>query len=232
MEPRKAFDEAKIEEFRKRVIEWYEVHGDKDLPWRKTRDGWAVLVAAVLLRKTTTEQVLRVYKELLQRYPSPHSLLSASESEVKELIKPLGIEHQRAKQLIEIARILVQHFGGRVPCSKKELVELPGVGDYIASEVLLRACNQPEPLLDRNVIRAIERIFGVKSARKRPHTDPAIWAFAKKLMPENPELAEKFSFGLLDLARKLCTSRKPQCVMCPLRDMCAWFKSTAGSSTA
>jgi A/G-specific adenine glycosylase len=213
-------DRARAEEFRRRIIEWYEVHGDKDLPWRRTRDGWAVLVAAFLLRKTTAEQVARVYEEFLRRFPSPQALLSASEDEVRELIRPLGIEHQRARHLIELAGVLVQRFGGRVPCDRRGLDELPGVGDYIASEVLLRACGRPEPLLDRNMIRVVERVFGVRSARRRPHTDPAMWSLARSLVPEDPELAERFGFGVLDFARKVCTAEKPKCGSCPVRDLC------------
>jgi A/G-specific adenine glycosylase len=213
----------KVEDFRRRVVEWYEAHGDKDLPWRRTRDGWAVLVAAFFLKKTTTEQVVRVYEEFMCRFPSPQALLSASEDEVKAVIRPLGIEHQRTRHLVELARVLVQRFGGRVPCDRRSLDELPGVGDYIASEVLLRACGKPEPLLDRNMIRVLERVFGVRSARKRPHTDPAMWSFARMLVPRDPEEAEKFGFGVLDLARKVCTAENPRCEVCPLRNLCAWF---------
>jgi A/G-specific adenine glycosylase len=214
-------DRNRVEDFRKRIVEWYERYGDKDLPWRRTRDGWAVLLAAFLLKKTTTEQVVRVYEEFLRRFPNPQALLSASEDEVKAIIRPLGIEHQRARHILELARALVQRFGGRVPCDRKSLDELPGVGDYIASEVLLRACGKPEPLLDRNMIRVLERVFGVRSTKKRPHTDPAMWFFARMLVPKDPELAEKFNFGVLDFARKVCTAKDPKCDACPLSDLCA-----------
>jgi len=217
-------DKTKIEEFRKSIVEWYEAYGDKDLPWRRTRDGWAVLVAAFLLKKTTTSQVARIYGEFLKRYPSPEALLKAGEEEVRELIRPLGIEHQRSKHLMELAKELVRRFKGQVPCTKKSLTELPGVGDYIASEVLLVACGQPEPLLDRNMIRVIERVFGVRSSKSRPHTDKSLWRFAKALVPPSPEEAKKFNFGVLDLARKVCTSADPKCSACVIRDLCAWVK--------
>jgi A/G-specific adenine glycosylase len=214
---------VKIEEFRKKITEWYEAHGDKHLPWRNTNSEWAVLIASFLLRKTTTAQVVKVYEEFLKRFPDPHAVLSASEDEVRELIKPLGIEHQRSRHFIELAKELVKRFNGHVPCSKEKLKELPGVGDYIASEVLLTACNQPEVLLDRNMIRVIERVFGVRSEKKRPHTDRALWFFAKALVPENPEEAKKFNFGVLDFARKVCRAGDPQCVTCPIKEHCQWF---------
>ncbi len=216
-------DRSKVEEFRKRIIEWYETYGNKNLPWRRAKNGWAVLVAAFLLRKTTIKQVVKIYEELLRRFPTPQALLSASEEDVKSIIRPLGIEHQRTKHLIELARVLVQRFGGMVPCDRKDLDELPGVGDYIASEVLLRICGQPEPLLDRNMIRVVERVFGVRSARKKPHTDPMMWSFARMLVPKDLDLAEKFNFGVLDFARKICTAEMPHCNACSIRDLCGYF---------
>jgi A/G-specific adenine glycosylase len=216
-------DRTKIEEFRKKIIEWYEACGDKHLPWRNTKDGWAVLVAAFLLRKTTITQVAKIYEEFLKKFPDPQTLLLASESELRDLIKPLGIEHQRSKDLKKLAEELVKRFNGKVPCNKEELKKLPGVGEYIASEVLLRTCSQPEPLLDRNMIRVIERVFGVKSAKKRPHTDRALWLFAKTLVPRDPEEAEKFNFGILDFARKICKVKDPQCYKCPIEKFCQWF---------
>jgi A/G-specific adenine glycosylase len=214
---------VKIEEFRKRIIKWYESRGDTHLPWRSARSGWEVLVASFLLRKTTTRQVAGIYVEFIRRYPGPQSLLKASEEEVRELIKPLGIEHQRSKHLIALAREIVERFGGQVPCDKESLKELPGVGDYVASEVLLVACKQPEPLLDRNMIRALERVFGVKSSKKRPHTDKALWHFAKTIVPAEPGQARELNYGVLDFARKICTARSPKCPACPLRDICLFY---------
>lgn len=214
----------KIELFRCKIIDWYRNCGDKNLPWRNINSAWAVLVAAFLLRKTTRRQVVKVYREFLERYPSPKALASASEEEVKELIRPLGIEHQRTKHLIKLAISIEKKFSGVIPCSKDELKELPGVGDYIAAEVLLVACNKPEPLLDRNMIRVLERVFGVKSAKKRPHTDQKLWAFARMLVPEDPDKAKAFNYGVLDFARKICTARNPRCSICPITDMCDYFQ--------
>jgi len=216
-------NKRKLEIFRERIIHWYIEFGDKHLPWRKTHDPWAILVAAFLLRKTTTIQVVKIYEEFLRRYPKPKALLSASEEEIKKLIRPLGIEHQRARHLKDLAEYIEKKFGGKIPCVKDKLKELPGVGDYIASEVLLGACSKPEPLLDRNMIRIIERVFGVKSSKKRPHTDPKMWAFARMLVPKDPNEAKVFNYGILDFARKACTTRKPRCSECPIRDICNYY---------
>ncbi len=222
----------KVGAFQEAVIEWYRSHGDRSLPWRATRDPWAVLVAAFLLRKTTTSQVVGVYEEFLKHYPSPRALLSASEDEVKRIIQPLGIEHVRARHLKELAEHVERRFEGRIPCSKEELKKLPGVGDYTASEVLLAACGRPEPLLDRNMIRVIERVFSVRSSRSRPHTDPQLWHFARTLVPRDPELAREFNYGVLDLARKICTAGSPKCTTCPLTHICDHYLKLKSSPQA
>lgn len=215
--------DMKVQDFVRRIVQWYSRFGDRHLPWRSTGSAWDVLVAAFLLRKTTTAQVVKIYEEFIRRYPDPRALLSASEDDVVELIRPLGIEHQRARHLRQLAELIELRFGGRVPCSKERLKELPGVGDYIAAEVLLGACGRPEPLLDRNMIRIVERVFGVRSSRKRPHTDPKMWAFARALVPKDPDEAKAFSYGVLDLARKICTARNPKCSECPVKDICTYY---------
>ena len=214
-----------IEEFRRRIITWYLNHGDINLPWRQTEDPWAILLAAFLLRKTTTEQVLKVYHNLLKRYPTPADLARASVDEIKEIIRPLGIENQRSEHLKKLAVYIVEKFNGKIPCNREALMKLPGVGMYIASEILLGACRKPEALLDRNMIRVIERVFGIRSKKKRPHTDKELWALAKSLVPkESIEEAKAFNYGILDFARRVCTARRPKCSTCPLKDICCYQK--------
>ena len=211
------------ETFRRRMIEWYRENGDRGLPWRNTRDAWHILTAALLLRKTTVKQVLEVYEEFIKRFPNPKELAAAHIDEVKSVIRPLGIEHIRADLLKKLAEELVEKFGGSVPCDEKALKSLPGVGEYAASEVLLIACNTPRPLLDRNMIRVLERVFGAKSKKKRPHTDRELWELARSIVPDDPELAKEFNFAVLDFARKICTARAPKCGECPLANTCLHF---------
>lgn len=217
----------KAEVFRRRIIEWYRLFGDRGLPWRVTGDPWAVLVAAFMLRKTTAKQVLKVYEEFIKKYPTPQSLMNADVRELEELIRPLGIERKRARHFVELAKHIVKRFGGVIPCSREKLLELPGVGNYVASEVLLATCHQPEPLLDRNMIRVLERVFGVKSLKPRPHTDLALWSFAKLLVPKDPLEARDFNYGVLDFARKVCRARDPLCEECKLTSICDYFSSVA-----
>ncbi len=220
------------DEFVEAVIEWYAGHGDSWLPWRGARDAWRVLLAAILLVKTSVKQVLRVYGELASRFPDPQSLLSASDAELVELLRPLGMEHRRARLLRMLAERLVAEHGGRVPCSREELVKLPGVGGYVASVVLLVACGEPAPLLDSNTVRVLGRVFGARPSGAGPYGDPEFLAFAERLVPRDPGRALAFNLGLLDLARKVCTARSPRCWECPVERLCGYRRRLGAAGQA
>jgi A/G-specific adenine glycosylase len=213
-----------IDVFRRRVVEWFRVCGDRELPWRVRSDGWAVLIAGVLLKRTTVKQVLKVYEEFLKRFPTPSALARASEDEVWLLLKPLGLRH-RARQLTELARALVERFGGAIPCSFEELKSLPGVGSYTASEVMLRVCREPAPLLDTNTVRVVRRVFGIEPSRSNSYEDSTLLVLAKELTPKDPSEAEELAYGVMDLARKVCKARSPLCLECPVKDICKWFST-------
>ncbi len=213
-------------EFARLVVEWYRKHGRHDLPWRRTRDPWQTLLACMLLRKTTSKQVAKVFPGIVARFPKPEALAQAPEDEIKRLIAPLGMEHKRAKLLKELAQQIVERFGGAIPSKLEELKSLPGVGDYSAREVLCVAFSKPEPMLDRNMLRIISRVFGLKLRERRPHEDKSVWEFAKSLVPQDADLAREFNYGVLDLANKVCTVRNPKCGECLVRHLCYYASST------
>lgn len=210
----------RVEELRRRIISWYERHGRKHLPWRGTRDPWATLIAAFFLRKTRTSHVEKVYRRFVERFPTPRALHAAAEEEVRRMITPLGLENRRARQLKQLAKVLVEKHGGRVPSELDDLLCLPGVGRYTAAEVLLACFDVPEPLLDVNMKRLISRIFGLQGV-----SEEELWEFAKRLVPQDPVEARKFNYGVLDFAQAVCKARKPRCGECPLNDMCSWATS-------
>jgi len=216
---------AKIAFLRRKLLEWYGAHGDRDLPWRRMRSDWSVLVTSVLLRKTSTRQVVKVYEKFLAKYPSPEKLAVTSVDEVKELIRVLGLENQRAKQLVELARILVDKYGGRVPCSEEELLKLPGIGEYAASEILLVVCGEARPLLDTNTARLLRRVFGLKPSNKHPYKDRVLLEIAKKLVESSAEDAVAVNYALLDFARKICRARNSLCSVCPVKSICSNYST-------
>lgn len=214
-----------VDTFKRRIIEWYRRHGQRELPWRRTKDPWMILVAAVMLRRTTTRQVLRVYNEFIKRYSQPGLLLNADLTEVELLMKSLGLRH-RARQLLELADYIVKELEGKIPCSREKLKKLPGIGDYTASEVLLVYCDEPVPLLDTNMVRVLFRIFGAKPSKQSPYKDSKYYGFVTSLVPKDPEIAKCFNYGVLDFAREICTARKPQCGRCLLNDICTYASRT------
>ena len=210
-----------VKVLRERIIEWYSAHGDYWLPWRLRSDAWSILLAGVLLRNTTVKQVLGVYSTLIEKYPSPASMETARIEEIKELIRPLGMQHTRAPLLVELAKTITAKYRGVIPCNLEDLLSLPGIGAYTASEILLAACNQPVLLIDRNFIRVVYRVLGFKPKKNNPYKDAEYYALAKKLVPSNIKRAKKFNYGIFDFARKVCKARGPKCVICSLRDICA-----------
>jgi len=211
-----------IEYVRRVVIDWYRVCGDRYLPWRETSDPWSVLVATILLRVTARSRVVRAYSDLLAKYPNPSSLAYARIGDVEELIKPVGLHRVRARQLVELAKALIEKYNGQIPCSRSELIKLPGVGEYTASVILLRVCKQPEPLLDTNTVRVYERLFNYKLKKHNPYRDKGLMSILEELIPRDPEEAYEFNLGVMDLGFKVCR-KAPSCVECPLRSKCKHY---------
>jgi A/G-specific adenine glycosylase len=179
-------DREFIEYVRRVVIDWYRVYGDRYPPWKGTSDPWSVLVATILLRVTVRSRVVSVYSGLLAKYPNPSSLACARIGDVEELVKPIGLHRVRARQLVELAKTLIEKYNGQIPCSRSELIKLPGVGDYTASVILLRVCKQPEPLLDTNTVRVYERLFNYKLKKQNPYRDKGLMSILEDLIPRDP----------------------------------------------
>lgn len=203
--------------FSVRLIYWHK-RNKRDFPWRRTRDSYANLIAEALLRKTTSKQVANIYPKFMSKYPTPYDLFRASVEELEEDLKPLGISKVKALQLKKTAEILVTKYGGKVPHSRIELFEFPGIGLYSANAVLCFAYGEKVPLVDTNVARVLQRVFGLKSRKKQPSSDSLLWHLASKIMPQ--EKAREFNWALLDFAAKICTARNPVCGKCFLTHLC------------
>jgi len=206
----------KIKRFQRAMIEYYLIHGRQFL-WRRTSDPWGVLLSELLLRKTTAGQVEKIFP-ILANY-TPCELAEEDVKKIESILKPLGIFRKRAGILKAVAQEICSRGG--VPADEKELMKLPGVGRYVANAVLCISYGVPKPLLDRNMIRVIQRVFGVQSKKKRPHTDKELWRFAESLVPRFN--CKEFNWGVLDFASGICTAKSPKCKQCPLRDVCTYF---------
>lgn len=209
-----------VKKFQTSILNWYAGNG-RCLHWRDTNEPFKILVAEFLLQKTDVEKVKPVYKKFIYHWPSPQLLSKARISSISKIIQPLGLNY-KANRLKSTAKVIVEKFGGKIPEVDDKLLELPGVGRYIASAVECFAFNKPKAVLDTNVIRIFNRIFGIKSKKSRPRDDPQLWSFAQTLVPANN--AKEYNWGLIDYGAFVCKSKEPLCGECILYNICMFYR--------
>jgi A/G-specific adenine glycosylase len=216
---RPAIGAGRRRSFQRRVLGWYAVNG-RDLPWRKTRDPYPILVSEVLSHQTQIARVLPVYARLLGRYPSIHALAQAPLADVKAITDPLGYKVRGG--WLHAAALRVADSGGVFPATIEELRRLPGVGRYTAGAVMSFAHHADAPMLDTNVARLLRRHFGVAvPARARTRQ---LWDLAAAVIPKGQGYL--INQALMDLGALVCRSRAPRCNECPLARSCV-FRANA-----
>ncbi|MCR8675208.1 A/G-specific adenine glycosylase, partial [Micrococcus sp. HG099] len=207
------------------VLDWFAVHA-RDLPWRSPDcPPWGVLVSEIMLQQTPVVRVLPRWHAWLERWPTPADLAAAPTADVLTAWDRLGYP-RRALRLQEAARAIVQRHGGEVPADPAALRALPGIGEYTAAAVSSFAFGLPETVVDTNVRRVIARAVGGQALPGRSLTR-AEMRRAHALMPEDPDRAQAWNAGVMELGALVCTARSPACERCPLADACAWV--AAGS---
>jgi len=205
--------------FAELLLEWWRSNR-RDFPWRRTADPYKILIAEMLLRKTTARQVSRVFDEFFAKFPNAEALAGARDEEVEEVIRPLGMQRRRAALLKKLASELLERHAGAVPASYEDLRRLPGVGPYAANAVLCFAYGKDVPLVDVNVARVFQRVFGYKPRKRRAKDDTALWDFVAETIP--PGRGRDFNLAVIDFAHEVCTPREPRCASCPLRTVCKY----------
>jgi A/G-specific adenine glycosylase len=215
-------EESKAE-LQERLLAWFERRG-RNFPWRSQPSPYGVLIAEKLLQQTAAiDKLVEVYNTMMGAYPTPKLLACADISTLEDIIQPLGLGY-RAKELRDMANELTVRHNGEVPRDLKELIELPGIGDYTARAVLSLAFGQDIPIVDTNIARFLYRVFGLRGplpanpARKRGLTE-----LAGRLIPQGR--SREFNLALLDLCAEMCKPNKPQCSKCPVRMYCAYHAS-------
>ena len=184
----------------------------RDLPWRRTRDPWRVLVAEVMLQQTQVERVVPKWEAFLSAYPSPAACARAPLGDVLRLWQGLGYP-RRARNLHDAASVIVERHGGRVPDELAALVALPGIGPYTARAVLAFAHERDVAVVDTNIARVLARSVG----RRLTVTDAQ--AAADRLVPAGAGWV--WNQTLMDLGATVCRPA-PRCDACPIRLGCRW----------
>ncbi len=200
-----------------KIIGWYRENG-RDFPWRKTDEPFEILIAELMLQKTSASQVLPIYEELLERWSSPERLSKADTEEIAEIIYPLGLQNVRSKRFKALADWLVEDFDGEVPSDKEDLISLPGVGDYISDAVLCMAFGKRRAMVDANAGRLLGRYF--EGQKEYSSVDGWIREKFEELLPEDGFM--EFNLGVLDIGALVCRQTHPLCEECPVEEGCQY----------
>lgn len=213
-------DSEKKKVFLKKLFQWHKKNY-RDFIWRKSGDPYQIIIAEMMLQKTDAKKVEIVFKSFIEKYPTPKSLVKVGVRQIKKDIDILGI-HRRAKRIKDLAVDLITNYNGKVPSEKSQLMHLVGVGDYISNAVLCFAYNKDTPLIDTNFIRIMDRVFTIKTTKSRGRTDKELWKTMETIIPTG--LGKEFNFAILDFAALVCKSRNPAHEICPLKDICNYYK--------
>jgi A/G-specific adenine glycosylase len=212
--PARMLQQEQTRALRRALIAWYDREA-RDLPWRRTRDPYAIWVSEIMLQQTRVDTVLRYYERFLERFPTPAALAGAGEDAVLAAWSGLGY-YRRARNLHSGVREVVARYGGQVPESPEARRALPGVGRYTAGAIGSIAFDRPEPIVDGNVARVLSRVLAIEEPPAR--AQPALWQAAEQLVQGDRPSA--LNQALMELGATLCSKRRPRCEQCPIAAEC------------
>jgi A/G-specific adenine glycosylase len=199
-----------------KLLQWFKKH-KRDLPWRKTKDPYAIWISEIMLQQTQVATVLPYYQKFLKSFPTLRHLAKANPSKVLKIWEGLGY-YSRARNLHRASQILLNHFQGKIPDTLKDLLSLPGIGRSTAGAILSFAFNKEAPILDGNANRVLSRLFAVSGSPGERKTKQHLWKISESLIPKG--YSNPFNQALMDLGSMVCTPKDPLCPKCPLHHFC------------
>jgi A/G-specific adenine glycosylase len=211
-----AFSKRQIPAFRRALLRWYLKSG-RDLPWRRTRDPYAILVSEFMLQQTQVVTALPYYKDWLRRFPTFAALARAPNNDALYAWQGLGY-YARARNLHATARLVTDRYRGRFPRAVGEMQTLPGIGKYTAHAIGTFAFDQAVPIVEANVSRVLSRVFDLQKPIDSTGGRNVLWDYAAALVPKAS--AGEYNSALLDLGALICLPRKPKCEICPVKNLC------------
>ena len=204
------------QQLRRRLLRWFE-RQRRDLPWRRTRDPYAIWVSEIMLQQTQVAAVVPYYERFLARFPTVHELAAADEDQVLRVWEGLGY-YRRARQLHDAARRVVQQYGGRFPRELAAARSLPGIGRYTAGAILSIAFDERHPVLEGNTVRLYSRLLAYRDDPHSAAGQRRLWDFAAEILPNRQVGA--LNQALMELGSTICRPRAPACDACPLAVLC------------
>ena len=234
------------------LLGWF-AQNARDLPWRRTRDPYAIWVSEIMLQQTQVKIVIPYWNRWMRELPTIKAVAKARSEKIHKLWEGLGY-YTRARNLQKAARQIMEKHSGTFPHDFADVLALPGIGRYTAGAIRSIAFNQPTPVLDGNVIRVLTRVFGIAENPKMKEANGRLWdlaellvaSAAKHLAPRNSRRKEAHSKiansqslltsaatiagncsalnqSLMELGALVCTPRNPQCEICPVKKLCVAF---------
>jgi A/G-specific adenine glycosylase len=199
------------------LLQWFDRHGRKDLPWQVDPTPYRVWVSEIMLQQTQVTTVIAYYLAFMQRFPDVQALAGASLDEVLHLWSGLGY-YARARNLHRSAQEIAQKYAGVFPDTLQAAMELPGIGRSTAGAILSLSLGQHHAILDGNARRVISRYFGVDGDPASPAVIARLWEHAQSCTPH--ERSAAYTQAIMDLGATVCVRSRPLCLACPLASGC------------
>jgi A/G-specific adenine glycosylase len=227
------------------LLDWFSANA-RDLPWRRTRDPYAIWVSEIMLQQTQVKTVIPYWKRWMRELPTIEAVAKARSEKIHKLWEGLGY-YTRARNLQKAAKQILEKHDGKFPRNFDDVLALPGIGRYTAGAICSIAFNQPTPILDGNVIRVLTRVFGIGKNPREKKTNAQLWRLAKELVAQvesSPSICRRrrkeshstsissqrlltssptcanLNQSLMELGALVCTPRNPQCMKCPVKKLC------------
>src|SRR5262249_17830789 len=210
---------------------WFD-HNARDLPWRRTREPYAIWASEIMLQQTQVKTVIPYWERWMRELPTVRALARADHNRLHKLWEGLGY-YTRVRNMQKAARLIMRDHGGQFPRRFDKILELPGIGRYTAGAICSIAFDQPYPALDGNVTRVLTRVFAIEGNPRESRTNALLWDLAEDLVRSAAKLStesaltpiEKSSVSnlnqaLMELGAMICTARKPKCELCPIDSRC------------
>ncbi len=221
--------------FSLQLLDWYDAHGRKNLPWQQNKTRYSVWISEIMLQQTQVTTVIGFYNRFIQKFPDILSLADADQDEVLHLWTGLGY-YARARNLHKAAKLVRDEHNGIFPDKYNDVVGLPGIGKSTAAAILSLADNQAYVILDGNVKRVLARFFAVDGWPGNKKVEDYLWELALSLKPDLDAISSfenvpgnnqdtsnvygRYTQAIMDFGATFCTRTKPKCEQCPMRQHC------------
>ena len=199
------------------LLEWWHLHGRKDLPWQNSPSRYKTWISEIMLQQTQVATVIPYFVKFINRFPDVDSLATGSEDDVMSLWSGLGF-YSRARNLHKTSKIILEKYNSQIPNTFEELIDLPGIGHSTAGAILSLSGIEPRAILDGNVKRVLSRFYCIKGNLKASKTEKKLWQLADRCLPK--QSYDIYTQAIMDLGATVCAPKKARCSICPLSNNC------------